>query len=232
MSGRRIAFLFLYAFGSMTLPVLLGIAFFNHTQEWTSTVTWWAVAFVAYGLIQVFIAFPLMGSWAAAVMPQTSTAVPSEELAMRLLSLNDEKLPFSVAHDSKDPDILVAKWKIADEKWIELFAARGLRIQYELRLKILNAKRVVLAHDNFRRCEYSGGIDQRGVKFTQQFSFFKGISLFQYERGVQYGVVYKSGKLKIDYAYDYKFDLAEVKNPIVQIVTGSGWEFRPVVFLH
>jgi hypothetical protein len=232
LTSRRMAILFVYAFGSMTLPVLIGIATLKPSQEWTSTVSWWALAYVGYGLIQVFLVFPMMGSWAAAVTPETNMRLSGEELKMRLLSLNDERLPFVVAGVSKDPNGLVAMWKIADEKWIELFAARGLRIQYELRLKILKGKYVVVAQDNFRRFEYAGEVGGRGVRFTRQFSFFKGISLFQYERGLQYGVIYKNGKLKIDYAYEYKFDMAEVKNPIVQIVTGSGWEFRPAVFMH
>jgi len=232
LTGRRIALLFAYAFGSMTLPVLIGIATLKPSQEWTSTVSWWAFAYVLYGLIQVFLVFPMMGSWAAAVMPETDMSLSGEELRMKLLSLNDEKLPFAVTGDPKDPGRLVAMWRIADEKWIELFAARGLRIQYELRLRILKEKRMVLAQDNFRRFEYVGRVGRRGVRFTWHFSFFRGISLFQFERGLQYGVVHKNGELKIDYAYDYRFDITEVKNPIVQIVTGSGWEFRPVIFIH
>jgi len=55
--------------------------------------------------------------------------------------------------------------------------------------------------------------------------------LFQYERGVQYGVIYKDGKFKVDYAYNYAFNIAEIKNPIIDVITGSDWEFRPVVFL-
>jgi len=104
-------------------------------------------------------------------------------------------------------------------------------MQYELRLKIAKDKGAVFAQDNFRRFEYTGGVDGRGIKFTFQFSFFKGISLFQYERGVQYGVIYKDGKFKVDYAYNYAFNIAEIKNPIIDLITGSGWESRPVVFL-
>jgi hypothetical protein len=232
LTGRRIALLFVYAFGSMTLPVLIGIATLKPSQEWTSAASWWAFAYLGYGLVQVFLVFPRMASWAAAVKPETNMSLSGEELRMRLLSLNDDKLPFVVTGVSKDADRLVAMWKIADEKWTELFAARGLRIQYELTLKILKEKRVVLARDNFRRFEYSGEVGRKGIQFTRQFSLFRGISFFQYERGLEYGVVYKNGKLKIDYAYDYRFDIAEVKHPIVQIVTRSGWEFRPVVFMH
>lgn len=232
MSARRIAVLFLYAFTSMTLPVLLLLAITSGSTAWTTTISWWAIAYVAWGLVQIFLTFPIMGSWAAAIMPQTSVRAPSADLKMKLLSLNNEKLPFIVTQDPKKADRLVALWKIADEKWIELFAARGLRIQYELRMKIDEDKGRVLAQDNFRKFEYTGGIRGGDVKFSRQLSFFKGIQLFQYERSAQYGVIYKDGQLKINYAYNYKFNINEVKNPVIQISTGSGWEFRPVVFSH
>lgn len=234
MSGRRIAFLFLYAFASMTLPVLVPLALMGARGQISierASFLWSAFAYAAYGLIQIFLVFPVIGSWAAAVEPQTRVRVSSQELKQTLLSLNDERLPFAVLRDSGNPDRLVASWKIADEKWTELFAARRLRIQYELRMKILDGKGIVLAQDNLRRFEYTSGASVGGIKFNSRFSFFKGISLLQYGRGVQYGVVYKDGKLKIDYAYNYKFQIDEVKNPIVQVVTGSGWEFRPTVFL-
>ncbi|MEM3060941.1 MAG: hypothetical protein QW265_00865, partial [Candidatus Bathyarchaeia archaeon] len=162
--------------------------------------------------------------------PQGNIRLLSEELKERLLSLNDEKLPFATVQDPKDPNRIIASWKIADEKWIEFFAKKGLRVQYELRMKILKGKGIVKAQDNFRKFEYVGGVDGKGIKFKSEFSFFKGISLFQYEKGIQYGVIYKDGKLKIDYAYKYTFNIAEVKNPIIEIITNSGWEFRPTVF--
>ncbi len=232
MSSRRIVLLFVYAFTSMMLPVLIILAMTDYSRAWTSTVSLWALAYVAYGLIQVFIIFPMMGSWAAAVTPQTTVRISTEELKARLLSLNDDKLPFVVMEDSRNPDRLVALWKIADEKWIHLFVARGLRIQYELRMRIDKDRGRVLAQDNLRRFEYTSGLGGGGVRFSRRFSFFKGIQLFQYERGAQYGIIHKDGQLKIDYAYDYKYNLNEVKNPIIEIVTSAGWEYRPVIFIH
>lgn len=236
MLGRRIAFLFIYAFASMTFPVVLLWAMNEYSGH---ALTFWvennlAVAvlgWLAYGLAQILLILPMMGSWAAAVEPRSKVRLPSEELRKRLLSLNDDKLPFSVVQDSKDPNRIVASWKIADEKWIELFAARGLRKQYELRMKLVEGEGVVKAQDNFRKFEYVDGVSGKGIKLGSRSSFFKGISLFQYARGLQYGVIYKDGKLKIDYAYNYTFNMAELKNPIIEIITGSGWEFRPVVFL-
>jgi len=236
MPGPRIAFLFIYAFASMVLPVALAIALNQYadqalTSRINSDFAVTVLGLFAYGLVQVFIIFPIMGSWAAAVKPRSKVSVPIEELRKRLLSLDDDKLPFAVVQDSKDPNKLIASWKIADEKWIELFAARGLRMQYELRMKFVEGKSVLKAQDNFRKFEYVGRAGGKGIKLGSSFSFFKGISLFQYERGLQYGVIYKDGQLKIDYAYNYTFDMAEIKKPVIDIVTGSGWEVRPVVFL-
>jgi len=236
MSGRRIAFLFIYAFASMAFPVVLLLLINEYRGH---VLTSWIVnnlavtilGVVAYGFAQIFLIFPRMGSWAATVEPRSRARLPSEELRKRLLSLNDEKLPSGVLQDPKDPNRIVASWKIVDEKWIELFAARGLRMQYELRMKLVEGEGVVKAQDNFRKLEYIGGVGGKGVKLGSRFPFFRGISLFQYERGLQYGVIYKDGKLKIDYAYKYTFDMAEIKNPVIEIITGSGWEFRPVVFL-
>lgn len=234
MNGRRIALLFGYAFASFIVPTLILLALNNLRDQ---IVTSWImnnllvtfVVILVYGFGQLYLWF-LMGSWAAAVQPTTAEKVPIRELKQRLLSLNDDRLPFElVQHPTKNR--ITARWKIVDEKWIEIFAASGLKIQYEFRLKFVEGKAIVLAQDYFRRFEYTGGVGMKGVRFAYQFSFFKGISFFQYERGAQYGVLIKDGRLQIDYAYNYKFSFSEVKNPIIEILTGSGWEFRPVVFL-
>ena len=47
-----------------------------------------------------------------------------------------------------------------------------------------------------------------------------------------FGTAYAwKGLNPLDYgqAYHYKFDVAEMKDPIAEIVTGSGWTYRPVM---
>jgi hypothetical protein len=235
MSARRIIILFVYAFASMFIPVfvILGLNDMLHGLltiwiEKNLTIT--VILFLIYGFAQIFIWFR-MGLWAGAVEPKKNGRVSIDELRKTLLSLNGDKVPFVVVQDPQRNDRIKAFWKIADDKWIEIFAAKGLTVQYELRMKILEERGIVFAQDNFRKFEYTGGVGHRGVEFAFQFSFFKGISFFQYERGVSYGFIYKNGKLKFDDAYNYRFNLSEIKNPIIDIITGSGWEFRPTVFM-
>jgi len=235
MSGRRVALLFVYAFASMIVPVVV-LLWVNAILN--QALTNWIVKNLPVALVLIFVyafgqlyIWTMMASWAAAVQSTTAERVSLQELKARLLSLNVERLPFKVVQDPMRSDRITASWKIVDEKWIEIFAACGLRTQYELRMKFLENKFTVLAQDNFRRLEYTHGIDGVRVKSVSKFSFFKGISFFQYERGAKYGIIYKDGKLKIDYAYNYRFNITEIKNPIIEVITGSGWEFRPTIFL-
>ena len=236
MTNLRLVALLIYTSGSVTLPVMLLVALNYYSGQiltsWIeNNIAVTILCCLAYGLAQVFIIFPIMGSWAMAIKPKSKVSVPVEDLRNSLLLLNDDKLPFAVVQDSRDPNMISASWEIADERWIELFAVRGLTVQYELKTKLVGKKGFVKAQDNFRKFEYVDRTGLKGIKFRSGVLFFKGISLFRYERDLHYGVIFKAGKIKIDYGYNCAFSLAEVKNPIIDIVTGSGWEFRPVVFL-
>jgi len=90
------------------------------------------LGYVAYGFAQVFLIFSMMGSWAAAVEPRSKVRLSSEELRKRLLSSNDDKLPFAVVQDSKDPNRIIVSWKIVDEKWIELLLHEDLECNMSL----------------------------------------------------------------------------------------------------
>jgi hypothetical protein len=82
----------------------------------------------------------------------------------------------------------------------------------------------VLAQDRDRTISWGGGVARLGGSW----SFFRGITFFQYERGALFGLFFKDGHWTTT-AYDYRFCLAEMKNPLIQAVVGSGWTFAPVV---
>jgi hypothetical protein len=70
-------------------------------------------------------------------------------------------------------------------------------------------------------------VTPRGGVVGWSWSFFRGINFFQYERGVQVGLFFKDGQWTK--AYNYRFNLAEMKNPLIEVIAGSGWTFAPVV---
>jgi hypothetical protein len=168
-------------------------------------------------------------SSALTIQPSIITPVSKKELEERLFSLNNKSFPFKV---SKENGNIVIQWNLVDEKWIEIFASRKIKEAHKIILKLETNR--VLARDVHGKFEYN--INLGKLKINVNWGFSKGIQLVQYSRGFQAGIIFKNKKLQIGKAYDYKFDLAEMKNPIIQIITGSGWQYKPVVsfipFLH
>lgn len=165
------------------------------------------------------------GSWAAEIVPSPMPAAPAPAatLRARILALNDLDLPFQVREESGR---LVAEWRIADERWIGPFEAGGLRDVHRVHLELDPDRSRVRSLDDRRTVSWSAGT----ARLSGSFSFFRGISFFDYSRGARYGLFYKDGRWTTT-AYDYRFLLSEMKTPLVQAVVGSGWTFAPVVTL-
>jgi hypothetical protein len=161
------------------------------------------------------------GTWAARIdaAPGTSPA-PASTLRRRLMEVNALKLPFQMR---EEPDgRLVAEWRIADANWIGLLHAGGLHKAHWIYLTLDPARHVVRARDRSRDISWSGDTARVGWAF----SFFRGISFFEYERGAAVGLFFKDGHWTTT-AYNYRFLLAEMKNPLIEAVVQSGWTFAP-----
>lgn len=167
------------------------------------------------------------GTWAGTETPklETSTA-PVDVLTLKsmLLSINDQDLPFEVIQD-KNGDF-VAQWKIADAKWVGLFQAGGLERQHNIVMRFDEATKRVRAYDVDKAISWRADSGST----TLSFSLFRGITLWQYERACEIGLLYKDGSFAIKPAYNYRFLLAEMKNPIIDCICRSGWSYCPVMF--
>jgi hypothetical protein len=151
--------------------------------------------------------------------------VPREELRQKLLAINNDEVPFSVIDGpgGKDGD-LVAQWKIVDAQWYEIFAKASLekthRIYIALDEKASEARILEESWD----VEWRAGVPQLSVTAEA----FRGRTMTSKSFGTAYAW---KGLNPLDYGqvYNYKFDVSEMKDPIAEIVTGSGWTYRPVV---
>jgi hypothetical protein len=162
------------------------------------------------------------GSWAASISPAPGIApVPAETLRARLLAVNDLGLPFRVREEGRR---LVAEWRIADARWVGLMEVGRLTKAHHVHLELDPRTHKVLVQDRDRTVSWGGGVARLGGSW----SFFRGINFFQYERGALVGLFFKDGGWATT-AYDYRFYLAEMKNPLIQAIVGSGWTFAPVV---
>jgi hypothetical protein len=73
----------------------------------------------------------------------------------------------------------------------------------------------------------AGALTAPTVSYRRQ--FFRGVALVRYERGVAYGFRTPTGG-GFGKVLDYKFDMMELKRPVIETVTAAGWRFRPVLW--
>ena len=173
-------------------------------------------------ILALGIAIARGGSWAAEIAPAAGIEPVAEKtLRSRILALNHLDLPFEVREES---DGLVAEWRIADDRWSGLMEEGGLNEVHRIYIDLDPERHRVRSLDVHRTVSWEAGIARVGASF----SFFRGISFFEYSRGVQLGVFFRNGRWTTR-AYDYRFVLSEMKAPLVQAIVGSGWRFTPVV---
>ena len=175
------------------------------------------------GFLLLWFALLFRGrSWAASIAPAPGAApVSAETLRAQLLAVNDLGLPFRVREEGRR---LVAEWRFADAHWIGLMEAGGLTRAHQVYLELDPRTHRVLAQDRDQTISWRGGV----ARLAWSWSFFRGINFFHYERGALVGLFFKAGRWTTT-AYDYRFHLAEMKNPLIQAVVDSGWTFAPVV---
>lgn len=169
-----------------------------------------------------------VGSWAATVHPKPGVLPVSESaLRRRLLAINEMNVPFHVV-ERKDGRIDVI-WRLADAKWAGLMTLNKVNIIQIIRLSLSEKDKACRAVDIARSVRATA--DGLKMGFSFNLSFFRGIVFGQWEHEKQYGLIFKDGGLTFDKVYEYKFRHDELKNPIVNIVVQSGWQYKPVLFI-
>lgn len=160
-------------------------------------------------------------------VPPTPRVVPvsAEIMRQRLLALNAPDRPW-IVRSGPEADLIV-EWKFADATWWGILSKSGMRKAYRLRLYFDAATARCGALDEFGEIEWSAGLlGAPKVHFRR--SFFRGIQIARLERGVVYGMKGPAGPLAK--VVDYKFDIAEVKQPIMAEVLAAGWTWRPILW--
>jgi hypothetical protein len=166
-------------------------------------------------------------AWAASSLAAANTtAVSAAELAARLESVNALDVPFRIERGER-PGEFFATWRYADAKWVDHARAHGLRRTFRIRLTLDESAHVVRATDYSAGYDWSAGAD--GARIAWQASL--GIVFFQTEQRRVFGLqLDERGRFKPEFSYSYRFNLQEMKSPLIEAVTRAGWNWRPVVW--
>ncbi|MGQ9646047.1 MAG: hypothetical protein ACUVWO_05840 [Thermodesulfobacteriota bacterium] len=182
-------------------------------------------------LIYAALQFPIWNrivGWATVVNPKPEVTPLSEsELRRRLLSLNEMDVPFQV-FERKGGKIDVV-WRLADAKWAGLITLNKVTKVQVIRLKLSEQEKTCRAIDITKSVRATA--DGLKTAFSFDTFFSRGVTFWQWEFEKQYGLIFKNGGFTFDKVYEYKFSYDELKNPIVSVVTQSGWKYKQMLFL-
>lgn len=179
---------------------------------------------LAYVLFVSWV-FLRLASWAASYPPPPGVAPQSaDELRERLLALDRAGLPFTLRLERRH-DELIAEWRYADATWLDLMRAHRLRylIRYRLRLDETTHRVRVLEY----RAAFDASAGTGGA--TLHFRAQRGITFFERRVEGVLGLQIRDGRLTRDLAYVYRFDVDEMRGPLVKLVNDAGWEWRQLM---
>ncbi len=147
--------------------------------------------------------------------------VSRDALIKKITALPGDAAPFVVKPG--DESDLVAELNVVDAKWYEIFAKAGLKKTYRILLLLDDVAGEVRALEETGELSWKAGVP------TADFSaeIFRGRTVAQKEFGTAYAFKDKSpgsfGKV-----YEYRFDVNDVKEPLIETITGCGWSYVPV----
>ncbi len=184
---------------------------------------------ILYSLLQVPI-WCRMGSWAGSIERKSNTSpVPQNELYKQLLALNDQDNPFSI-QPGKHHNELVVEWKYADAKWLGLMSAEGLKSMAKIKLRLDEGPQQVRTQDTLYRIRWHASAQGAGMHARLSASWFRGIAFAKYDLGFIGGFIFqKDGKPTLSPGYSWKFNIDEMKHPLIRVITEAGWDWRPVI---
>jgi hypothetical protein len=113
---------------------------------------------------------------------------------------------------------VVLTWRYVDARWWEILAKAGLRRIYELHVKLDEERRLATLIDVHKSVKWRAGPTQVHVGG----GFGRGVIL-AYEIGEGWGIQenWQPGQV-----YEFKFEPAEIKNPVMNTLLRNGWDVR------
>lgn len=184
-------------------------------------------ASIAVFVFVVVLYFFKGAAWAGSVPPRPNASpAPAADLGARLESLNALDIPFKIERGERD-HTWVATWRFADAKWIDLARARGLRRVHKIHMTLDPTRHTVRTTDLSTSFDWSAGRGGANLNWKSEV----GIIFMQIEHQRVFGLqLDEHGRFKPELSYTYRFNLTEMKAPLIQAVTSAGWTWRPVVW--
>jgi len=152
-------------------------------------------------------------------VPKQSAAT----LRAALLAVNRDTAPFLIRDGAPDGVDLVAEWRIVDARWYEIFAKAGLEKVFRVLMRFDEVAGEVRAVDQEWTVAWRAGVPSLSLAA----SAFRGQKM-----EMSFGTAYAFREQDLSYGkvYDYRFNTAELKDPLIETAHRNGWGWKGVAF--
>ena len=145
-----------------------------------------------------------------------------EEVRERILALNRPTAPFQIIDGADEGVDLIAEWKIVDAAWYEIFAKASLEKVFRIKMKFDEDERELRTKDEEYELSWRAGVPTLELSKSKTWGQTQSVQF-----GTRYGF---TEELRPGEIYTYKFSTGEMKDPIQEVVTQSGWTYKGVTF--
>jgi len=158
--------------------------------------------------------------------PEEGTpALGRDEVLQRLTAIGGEQVPFTV-RPGAEADLEV-EWRIVDAQWYEIFAKAGLEKSHKILLALDETEHEVRALEQSWEVAWRAGVPELSLSMEK----FQGRTMGSKSWGTGYAL---TGVDPLDrgQVYKYRFDVSEMKDPVIAVTTGAGWSYVPVTTMR
>ncbi|MFD9281393.1 hypothetical protein ACFWD7_29545 [Streptomyces mirabilis] len=146
----------------------------------------------------------------------------AEEVRTALLSLNRPDVPYLIRDGAADDADLVAEWRMAEPAWQTLFIESQLTRAVRIRMRLVQEDHEVRALEEQWEVTRVGNPPRLDISSEYSRGPDRTVSRrWTIERG-------DSGRLEA--TETFRFDSADLRNPLRDAVLKSGWTWRGLVF--
>lgn len=185
-------------------------------------------AFLVINLSLAVFWFFKGSAWSVRQPPQPGTRPePATFLRDRLLALNQQDVPVQVTALPNNSDTLDITWRYGDSQWFDLMRTHKMHRTHKLVLALDEHSHTARVSEYWSAFDASAGPNDLRLNWNAA----RGMQFFEFEHRRVFGVqLDASGKPTGELSKAYTFNLQELKQPVIEAVTASGWTWQPVMW--
>ncbi|MBC2869821.1 hypothetical protein [Streptomyces mexicanus] len=154
--------------------------------------------------------------------PEGVPAVTGEELRAALVGLNAPEVPFVVRYGGGEQCDLLAEWRLTEPAWQQVFVRSQMSHAVRIRMRLDHKEHEVRALEE--QWELSRAGTPTGLRMTSEYTRGPSRTVSR-----QWTIGRRDGA-RLEATETFRFDSAQMREPLRDTVLRSGWTWRGVVF--